>query len=130
MESEQYTFQTHQEMLYKYLEIALDCGLKEAEFWEMTIAELNRFIESWSRVKEKKEQEAAAHNYILAGLIGRNIASYLSEEITVPPIEEIYSHLFNDRAEKAKEEKINKATEASVARFKQFANFHNKKLKL
>lgn len=117
-------------MLYKYLDIALDCGLKEAEFWEMTICELNRFIESWSRQRQRAEQDKAVHNYILANMIGRSIGSLLSEEITMPPIEEIYSSLFSDKADKAKQEKIDKATEISVARFKQFANFHNKNFKL
>ena len=96
----------------------------------MTIAELNRYIESFSRVTERKEKQKATHNYILANMIGTSIASYFSEDITMPPIEEIYSSLFSEKAEEAKQEKIDKATELSAARFIQFANFHNKNFKL
>ena len=96
----------------------------------MTIGELNRFIASWQRRTKQQAQEQAAHNYILAGLIGRSIASYFSEDIEVPKVEEVYSSLFEDKAKETKEKQENLITELSVARFKQFANFHNEKYKV
>lgn len=93
----------------------------------MTIAELNRKVSSYQRVKKAMAQEQAAHNYILAGLIGRNIASYIAEDVTVPKLEEVYSYLFNEKAEETKSEQEELKTELSILRFKQFANFHNKK---
>ncbi len=93
----------------------------------MTIAELNRRIQSYQRVKKAQAREQAAHNYVLANLIGRGIASYLSNDINMPKIEEVYSTLFDEKAEETKIEKENLKAELSALRFKQFANFHNKK---
>ena len=93
----------------------------------MTIAELNRRLKSYQRVKKAQAQESAAHNYILANLIGVSIASHLSSDITMPRIEEVYSTLFDEKAEETKQQKENLKAELSVLRFKQFANFHNKK---
>ena len=93
----------------------------------MTIAELNRFVESWKRNYTRQEKERAAHNYILAGLVGKCVASYFSNNIEMPKIEEVYSNLFEEKVEETKNEKENLTTDASVARFMQFVNFHNKK---
>lgn len=96
----------------------------------MTIAELNRYIESWQRRTKREAQERAAHNYILAGLVGRSIASYFSEEIEMPKVEEVYSSLFEDKAEVTKQQKETLKTELSALRLKQFATFHNEKYKV
>ena len=95
----------------------------------MTIAELNRFIKSWQRREKQRAQETAVHNYILAGLVGKSIASYISSDIEMPRIEEVYSSLFEDKAEETKQKQEELATELAVARFKQFANLHNEKFK-
>lgn len=96
----------------------------------MTIAELNRFVGSWQRRHKLQEQEKAAHNYILAGLIGKSIASYLDSSIEFPKIENVYTNLFEEKAEETKEKQVDKVTELSVARFMQFATFHNNKYKV
>lgn len=96
----------------------------------MTIAELNRYLQSWQRRTKREAQERAAHNYILAGLVGRSIASYFSEEIEMPKVEEVYSSLFTDKAEETKQKQQELETEVAVARFKQFVNFHNEKYKV
>lgn len=93
----------------------------------MTIAELNRYIASYGRRKAEAQKEQAAQNYMLAVLIGRNVASYLSTDIEMPTLEEAYPSLFKEQAEEAKQRKEELITELSVLRFKQFANFHNKK---
>jgi hypothetical protein len=51
-------------MIYKYLMIALDCGITEEYFWNMTIAEINRRIESYNRIKKQEAKEKAAFDYI------------------------------------------------------------------
>lgn len=95
----------------------------------MTIAELNRYTKSWQRREKQRAQEIAVHNYILAGLVGRNIASYFSQDIDMPKIEEVYSSLFEDQAKENKQKQEEMATELAVARFKQFANLHNEKFR-
>lgn len=95
----------------------------------MTIAELNRAVNSWNRVHKALSQEKAIHNYILAGLIGKTVLSAFSEQVEVPKLEEVYSSLFEDKAEERKAELDQKRTELSVIRFIQFANSHNEKYK-
>lgn len=56
--------------VYKWLETALDEGIKEQEFWNMTLAEVIRAVESNRRVYKQKAQEKASYDYILADLIG------------------------------------------------------------
>lgn len=91
----------------------------------MTIAELERAVKSWRRVEQQRAKETATHNYISALLIGKSVASYFSEEITMPPIEEIYPTLFTDNSKQV--EKQNKQQELYALRFRQFANSYNKR---
>lgn len=91
----------------------------------MTLAELTRAIESIKRVKKQEAQQRAVNDYILADLIGRSVARLYSSSAKMPEIAEAYPTLFN--AEVIEEERQNKQDEISALRFKQFANFHNKK---
>ena len=50
-------------------------GISECEFWNMTLAEFNRLIESKQRVQKVEAQEKATYDYILADLVGRSLAS-------------------------------------------------------
>ncbi|MBR4419970.1 MAG: hypothetical protein IKT32_03740 [Clostridia bacterium] len=93
----------------------------------MTIAELARYIKSYQRREKQRAQERAAYDYMQANLIARSVASYFSEEITVPTLQEAYSGLFEDKAQEQAEEKARLKAELSVLRFKQFANYHNRK---
>ena len=111
--------------IYKWLDNALDYGISEYDFWNMTIAELTRAIASKKRIQKQQAQEKASFDYILADLIGRSISRLYSSSTTVPEIAEVYPSLFD--AEEAKEEKENKKQELSVLRFKQFAQTFNKK---
>lgn len=98
--------------------------MKENEFWEMTLAEVERAVLSWQRVQKRQAQEQAAYNYIMALLIGTSVASYFGD-VKVPPMEEVYSHLFEERAAQVQEQKIDKKTELSALRFKLFAKSYN-----
>lgn len=93
----------------------------------MTIAELNRKLESWQRVKKNTEKEKAAHNYILANLIGRSIASCFSDDISILSIEEVYPSLFQEEAQEAAQSKREQMAEISAMRFMQFAQSYNKR---
>ena len=111
--------------MYQWLEISLDYGISEYDFWNMTIAELIRAIESKKRIEKEKAKEQAAFNYILADLIGHSISRIYSSSATMPKLEEAYSALF-DSAE-IEEKQQEKKDELSVLRFKQFAQNFNKK---
>lgn len=91
----------------------------------MTLAELGRAIESKKRTQKQEAQERACMDYILADLIGRSVARVYSSSATMPELAKAYPTLFNTEA--IEEERQNKQDELSALRFKQYANFHNKK---
>lgn len=100
---------------------ALDYGLSEKDFWEMTFAEVERAIAS----KRRQEQRRASFDYILADLIGRSVARVHNSSNTMPTLAEAYPTLFDKQAE---EEEIQaQKDKLSVLRFKQFAQSYNKK---
>ena len=113
--------------IFNWLKLALDYGLTERDFWEMTIGELQRFVDSRNRVKKVEAQEKATFDYILAQTIAKDIWSYYSENITAPSISEVYPSLFESDAKRA--EISQKKAELSALRFKQFAKSYNDRYK-
>lgn len=111
----------------RLLPSCLDCGISELDFWNMTIGELIRAVESKNRVDKLRLKEKATFDYLLAMLIGANVGRHLSNSVEVPTIEEIYSFVFEDKAKQKEEEKQALKNELSALRFKQYADFHNKK---
>ena len=90
----------------------------------MTIAELDRAIQSKKRVYKDKAMLKANSDYILADLIGRSISRIYSSENTMPDISEVYPSLFDSK--EIEEHKAQKKAELSAIRFKQFATSFNK----
>ena len=116
--------------IYEILDNALDYGITEHDFWEMTFAELNRQVKSKQRVQKIEEEfqakQTAANNYIQALLIGRVMLSAFNKDVEVPPIHEVYPTLFQEN--KATEEAMAKNQDLlSALRFKQFAHSFNQK---
>lgn len=112
-------------MVYSWLETYMDCGYTETQFWNSTIAEVSRAIESYNRVLITKQKEKAVYDYLLADLIGKSISRIFSDDITYPELYEQYPLLFDGK--QAQEEKQRKKDELSIIRFKQFAKAHNEK---
>jgi hypothetical protein len=110
--------------IYKWLEVSLDFGITEFEFWDMTLAELERAIESKKRVKKREEQERASFDYVLADLIGRSISRIYSSSAKMPELSEAYPTLFD--SEEIQEKKQVKKDELSAMRFRKFAQAYNK----
>ena len=110
---------------------ALDFGILERDFWDMTIAELDRAIESKKRVSKLELQEKASFDYILSSLIGRAFAASMDSKNELPTIKEAYPTLFTDSEEliKKEEEKQKKVEELSALRFKMFAKSYNNRFK-
>ena len=111
------------------LDTALDYGIKEERFWLMTLAEIQREVESVLRVRKIEAQEKATYDYIQANLIIRGISKVLGDKSDYPTLEKAYPSLFDDlaaeRQAKIEEQKIN----LFAMRFKQFADNHNKSIK-
>jgi hypothetical protein len=93
----------------------------------MTIAEIERSVNSYNRVEKRKRQEKASYDYILADLIGRSVSRIYSSSARMPDISEAYPTLF-DTEEVAKSKQAKK-DELSVLRFKQFAHSYNSNFK-
>ena len=91
----------------------------------MTIAELERLIESKKRIQKREQQDKASFDYILADLVGRSIARIYSSSARMPEISAAYPTLFDSK--EIQEKKQEKKNELSALRFKQFAQAYNKK---
>lgn len=112
------------DVVMRWLESSLDYGITENEFWEMTLAELIRAIESKKRIHKEQLREKAVQDYILGDLIGKSIARIYNSSATYPQIYEVYKDLFD--SEELKEQRQEKLDTLSALRFRQFANHFNK----
>lgn len=110
---------------YRWLEVALDYGIDETNYWNMTLAEVIRAIESKKRQQKLQAQERASYDYILADLIGRSVSRIYSNSTRLPQIYEVYPTLFD--GVEMEEQKQQKQMEISAIRFKLFAQSFNKK---
>ena len=114
-------------MAMKLLQPCINLGLEEEKFWEMTIAELNRYMEgaTW-RMRTK-----AQFDYVLADLIGISVSRVVSKEAEFPSIEKVYSLLFEK--ELIEQERQQKEEETMLTnsknRFLEFALKHNARMK-
>lgn len=109
--------------LEEWLETALDIGIAEWKFWDMTLAELERYIASYKRVQKRKAQDRALADYRLADLIGYSMARLYSSKAKYPEIYDVYPAIFDREAiEEAREKEHNKKT---FEWLKQFADSFN-----
>lgn len=95
----------------------------------MTFAEIERAIESYSRIKKQEAKQKAVNDYILAQLITSGVGAAIAGGKGMPPLYEAYAHIFNDEIKQQETEKQNLINQLSVLRFKQYADFHNSKIK-
>ena len=107
------------------LDKALDYGITEEQFWDMTFAEIERAVNSKVRILKLQAQEKATYDYILAQLITKGVSKVLGDKSSYPSIEEAYPGVFDDKKAKAEEQKMN----LSALRFKQFAQSYNSNFK-
>jgi hypothetical protein len=107
------------------LDNALDLGISEQEFWNMTIGELERKVESCKRLDKIRLKEKATLDYTLAMLIGRAFGA--SEEHPFPNLYDVYPSIFDDDIKKREEEESARQAQLSAIRFIQFAQSFNKK---
>lgn len=117
-----------QEYIEQLLYSALDFEITEFNFWEMTIAEVIRAIESKQKREKIKAQEKASYDYIQANLIGKIVSIILTGKGVIPKIEEVYNELFDDVIEEREAKLKEKQAELSALRFRQFAQSFNKRI--
>lgn len=112
----------------EFLNNALDAGISEFDFWNMTLAELDRAIASKQRLMKLEAKERAIFDYTLAIMIANGVGSAISGGEGIPDIYEMYPGVFSEEIEEAKAKKQKKIDELSALRFIQYANFHNDKM--
>lgn len=110
----------------KLLQPAINVGLSELDFWNMTKAEIERYVEGaiW------RMRSQAQFDYCLADLIGISVARVMSDDVEYPPIEKIYPTLFDDVIQEQKrqqEEELRMVD--STNRFMEFALKHNARIR-
>jgi hypothetical protein len=113
--------------IYTWLDNSLDYGITEFDFWNMTLAELGRALNSKKRMMKINEQKQATYDHILGDLIGRSVARIHSSSNRYPPIYDAYPTLFE--SEEILQKQQEKKAELSALRFKQFAESYNAKYK-
>lgn len=116
--------------IFKCLDSALDYGISERDFWDMTLAELARCISSKKRIEHMKMQQKATMDYVLADLIGRSVSRCFEGSNSMPALEEAYSFLFDEESKREIEKrKQEQQDELSALRFKLFAESFNARFK-
>lgn len=114
-----------EEHVYKWLDSALDMGLTEYDFWNMTIGEFDRYVESQRRLKEQELREKAFFDWTLGDLIGRSISRIYSAQSHYPEIYEAYPSIYKkeDIEQKRQEER----DRLSALRLQEFADAFKKR---
>ena len=108
---------------------ALDYGITERDYWEMTPKEVIRAVNSKVKVRRKKKKKKATYDYILAQLITKGISITLGAKDGFPEIQEVYKGVFDDVIEEYEQKKMESKANVSAVRFKQFAQAFNNKFK-
>lgn len=109
----------------KLLENALFYGLRELDFWDMSIGEVARYIQAQEKIRKIEAQEKASYDYIHANLVIRGISITLGSKESFPTIDEAYPSLFDDIKSEQQAKIEEKKMELSALRFKQFAQSYN-----
>ena len=104
-------------------------GIKELEFWEMTIAEAGRAIDSKNRLVKVETQERATFDYILAELIVKGFSCVMSGKGTFPKVEEAYPSIFDEIIKENEQKYQKQKDDLSTLRFLQFAQSYNNRHK-
>lgn len=91
----------------------------------MTLAELERALDSRRRTEKARLKEKATFDYRLADLIGYSMARAYSSANKMPELSAVYPELFTSQEIKEKQEQ--QKAELTALRFKLFANAYNKK---
>ena len=112
-------------MVYALLQPSIDFGLPEREFWEMTKAEVERFMKgaAW------RYKTQAQFDYVLADIIGISVARILNKDVRLPSVEQVYPSLFEEEIKKQEQVSEDNKLINSQNNFLAFARAHNAKMR-
>lgn len=100
-------------------------GLTESDFWNMTLAEFDRYVDSKRRLKEQELQEKAYFDWVLGDLIGRSVARVYSEKAKYPDICDAYPAIY--KKEEVERKRQEEQTRLSALRLQEFAEAFKKR---
>lgn len=110
----------------KWLENALELGISEREFWQMTIGELARAMAAIKRRRRADQIERATFDFRQAQAVGHFFAATLNKKNKPPKIEDLYPELFdNDEFRAARDQR---RAEAWAQQFKAFMTASDKRI--
>ena len=113
------------EQIFDLRDGAMLYGLREADFWDMDIDEVLRYIDIENQRRKQSKLQTAYNIYNLADLVSGSVARLFAKGYQYPEIEDVFPDLFtNDEKEAIKQDRMNKV---NTARFLQFANAYNQK---
>lgn len=119
------------ELFDRMYPLALDCGIRYDEFWDMTLKEITQVMQSYTRKEERLAKQNLAMNYNLAGLVSDFVARKLNGK-KIPSLYETFPALADPKVimeQKQDEQKeYNEAMRYKI-QFMQMASAHNKKRK-
>lgn len=104
---------------------ALDYGIKEVEFWEMTPREVGRATKSREKLMKVEARERATFDYIQAQLVIKGISICLGDKSSFPTLQEAYVGIFDEMVEEQEAKVQERKHELSALRFKLFAQSYN-----
>lgn len=87
------TFESHVSDL---LQQCMSIGMREEEFYNSTLSQVTRYVESYNKLKDNQMQEKAYFDYQLANLIGMSVARLLSKGAKYPTFEKAYPFVNKD----------------------------------
>lgn len=96
--SEPITFESH---MLDLLQQCMSIGMREEDFYNSTLAQITRYVESYNKQQQNKLQEKAYFDYQLANLIGVSVYRLLSKNTKYPAFEKAYP--FITQSKQAKE---------------------------
>ena len=117
---------TFKQQMGELLVQCMSIGLKESLFYDFTLSEVTRYIESYNKQKQQEMEEKAYFDYQLANLIGMSVARLLSKDAKYPTFEKAYPFINKDAKTEVDEEW---EMEVQHNKIREWAEQMNKKFK-
>ena len=117
---------TFESQMMELLEQCMSIGMREEDFYNSTIKQITRYVESYNKQQENQLQEKAFFDYQLANLIGMSVARLLSKDAKFPSFEKAYPFINKEAKTEVDEEW---EMEVQHNRLREWAEQINKKFK-
>lgn len=118
---------TFESYMMDLLQQCMSIDMREEDFYNSTLAQVTRYVESYNKQQEAQLQEKAFFDYQLANLIGLSVARLLSKDAKYPTFEKAYPFINNAQPKEVDEEW---EMEVQHNKLREWAEQMNKKFKV